>query len=111
MVGQSCTVLGRGALGPVRFRGASFCRGRRVTFHVHHSVGICQDRWVQLPGQYITLPRPWLLLFMESSVSWDLRPHVPEMWGLSGLSSLVYVLGPGLCAGDRSRQGGGSRCR
>ena len=29
----------------------------------------------------------------------DLRSHVPQMWGSSSSSSLVYVLGPGLCGG------------
>ena len=47
-------------------------------------MGIPQVRWVHLARQYIALPRPWLLLRMESSVSRDLRSHVPQMWGSSG---------------------------
>ena len=99
MYWQSCMVMGCGGVGPVRFRGASLCRGRRVTFHTHCSAGICQVRWVHLARQYIALARPWLRLRMESSLSRDLRPHLPQMWGLSGSSSLVYVSWPGLCGG------------
>ena len=43
MNGQSCMVVGRGGVGPVRFGGASLCWGRRVTFHVHRWAGMCQD--------------------------------------------------------------------
>ena len=32
-------------------------------------------------------------------MSRDLRSHVPQRWGSSGSSSLVYVSGPGLCWG------------
>ena len=99
MYGQSCRVVGRGEVGPLRFGGASLCWGRSVTFHSHRSVGIPQVRWVHLARQYIALPRPWLPLRMESSVSRDLRSHVPQRWGSSGSSSLVYVSGPGLCVG------------
>ena len=83
-------------MGPLQFGGASLCWGRSVTFHSHRSVGIPQVRWVQLARQYIPLPRPWLPLRIESSVSRDLRSHVQQRWGLSGSSSLVYVSGPGL---------------
>ena len=54
MYGQSCRVVGRGGVGPLR---------------------------------------------LESSVSRDLRSHVPQMWGSSGSSPLAYVSGPGLCVG------------
>ena len=91
--------MGRGGVGPMRFRGASLCWGHRLTFHVHRSAGICQVRWVHLARQYIALPRSRLRLRMQSSVSRDLRSHLPQMWGLSGWSSLVYVSGPGLCGG------------
>ena len=73
--------------------------GRSVTFHSHRSVGIFQVRRVHLARQYIALPRPWLPLRMESSVSRDLRSHVPQMWGLSGSSYVAYVSRPGLCGG------------
>ena len=99
MYGQSCRVVGRGGVGPLRFGGASLCWGRSVTFHSHRSVGIPQVRCVHLARQYITLPRPWLPVRMESSVSRDLRSHVPQMWGSSGSSSPVYVSRPGLCGG------------
>ena len=99
MYGQSCRVVGRGGVGPLRFGGASPCWGRSETFHSHRSVGIPQVRWVHLARQYIALPRPWLPLRMESSVSRDLRSHVPQMWGSSGSSSLAYVSRPGLCGG------------
>ena len=56
-------------------------------------------RCVHLAWQYIALPRPWLPLQMKSSASRDLHPPEPQMWGSSGLSSLVYVLWPGLCGG------------
>ena len=112
MYGQSCRVVGRGGAGPLRFWGASLCWGRSVTTHTHRSVGIPQVRWVHLARQYIALPRPWQLLRMESSVSRDLRSHVPQMWGSPGSSPLAYVSGPGLCGGGGcSRRGGGSRCR
>ena len=117
MYGQSCRVVGRGGLGPLRFGGASLCWGGRVTFHSHRSVGISLVRWVHLARQYIALPRSWLRLRRENSVSGDLRSHVPQLWGSSGSSSLVYVSGPGLCGGGgggggrRSRREGGSRCR
>ena len=81
MYRQSCMVKGGWGIGPVQFRGACLCWGRRGTFHTHCSVGICQVRWVHLARQYIALPRHWLRLRMESSVSRDLRPHVPHMWG------------------------------
>ena len=81
------------------FGGASLCWGRSVTFHVHRSAGICQVRWFHFARKYIALPRSWLRLQMESSVFRDLRSHVPQLWGSSGSSSLVYVLGPGLCWG------------
>ena len=99
MYGQSCIVMGRGGVVPVRFRGASLCRARRVTFHVHCSAGIYQVCWAHLARQYIALPRSWLGPQMVSSVSWDLRSHVPPMWGSSGSSSLVYWSRPGLCGG------------
>ena len=71
MYGQSCRVVGRGGVGPLRFGGASLCWGRSVTLHSHWSMGIPQDRWVHLARQYIALPSPWLPLRMESSVSKD----------------------------------------
>ena len=86
-------------MGPLRFRGASLCWGRSVTFHSHRSVGIPQVRWVHLARQYIALARPWLPLRMESSVSRDLRSHMPQMWWSCGSSSLVYVSRPELCVG------------
>ena len=73
--------------------------GRSVTFHSHRSVGIPQVRLVHLARQYIALLRPWLPLRMESSLSRDLRFHVPQRWGSSGSSSLVYVFRPGFCGG------------
>ena len=97
MYGQSSRVVGRGGVGPLRFGGASLCWGCSVAFHSHRSAGIPQVRWVHLARHYIALPRPWLPLRMESSVSRDLRPHVPQMWGSSGPSSLAYVLRSGLC--------------
>ena len=62
-------MVGRGGVGTLRFGRASLCWGRSVTFHSHRSVGIAQVRWVHLARQYIALPRPWLPLQMESSVS------------------------------------------
>ena len=59
MYGHSCRVVGRGGVGPLRFRGASLCWGRSVTTHTHQSVGIPQVRWFHLARQYIALPRPW----------------------------------------------------
>ena len=97
MYEQSCRVVGRGGVGPLRFGGASLCWGRSVTTHTHRSVGIPQVRWVHLERQYIALPRPWLPLRMESSVSRDLRSHVPQMWGSSRSSPLAYVSRPGSC--------------
>ena len=99
MYGKSCRVVGPGGVGPLQFGGASLCWGRSVTTHTHRSVGIPQVRWVYLARQYIVLPRPWLPLRMESSVSRDLRSHVPQMWGSPGSSPLAYVSGPGLCGG------------
>ena len=99
MYGQSCRVVGRGGVDPLRFWGGSLCWGRSVTLHSQRSVGIPQVRWVHLARQYIALPRPWLPLQMESSVSRDLRSHVPQMWGSSGSSPLAYVSRPGLCGG------------
>ena len=98
--------LGVGGVGPMRFRGVSLCWGRWLTFHVHCSAGICQVRLVHLARQYIALPRPRFRLWIESSVSRDLRPHLPQIWGVSGSSSLVYVLWPGLCGGGGSSQRG-----
>ena len=80
------------------FRGASLCWGRRLTFHVHR-VGICKHRWVRLARQYIALPRPWLPLRMERSVSRESCPHAHRMGGSSGSSSLVYGSGLGLWGG------------
>ena len=99
MYGQSCREVGRGAVGPLRFGGASLCWGRSVTFHSHRSAGIPQVSWVHLARQYIALPRPWLPLRMESNVSRDLRSPIPQRWGSSGSSPLVYVSRPGLCGG------------
>ena len=99
MYGQSCTEVGRGGVGPLRFRGASLCLGRRLTFHSHRSMGIPQVRWVHLTRQYIALRRPWLPLQMESSVSRDLCSHVPQRRGSSGSSPLVYVSWFGLFGG------------
>ena len=98
-MGRAVGWWGVGGLGPLRFGGASLCWGRSLTTHTHRSVGIPQVRWVHLARQYIALPRPWLPLRMESSVSRDLRSHVPQMWGSSGSSSLAYVSRPGLCRG------------
>ena len=99
MNGQSCRQVGRGGVLPVQFGRASFCWGRRVTFHVHRSAGICQDHWVHLARQYIALPRLWLPLRMESSVSRDFRSHLPWIWESSRSSTLVYVPGTGLFVG------------
>ena len=71
-------------MGPLRLGGASLCWGRSMSFHSHRSAGIPQVRWVHLARQYIALPRPWLPLRMESSVSRDLRSHVRQRWGSSG---------------------------
>ena len=97
MYGQSCRVMGRGGVGPLLFGGASICWGRNVTLHSHRSVGISQVRWVHSARRYIALPRSWWHLRTESSVSRALRSGVPQRWGLSGSSSLVYMSGPGLC--------------
>ena len=86
MYGQSCRVVGRGGVAPLLFGGASLGWRRSLTLHSHRSVKIPQVRWVHLARQYIALPRPWLPLRMESSVSRDLRSHVPQMWGSSGSS-------------------------
>ena len=99
MYGQSCRVVGRGGVGPLRFGGASLCWGRSVTTHTHRFVGIPQVRWVHLARQYIALPRPWQVLRMESSVSRDLGSHVPQILGSSASSPLAYVSGPGPCGG------------
>ena len=99
MYGRSCSVVGRGGVGPLRFGGHSLCWGRSLTFDSHRSVGIFKVRWVNLARQYIALPRLWLPLQMESSVSRNLRSHVPQIWGSSGSSSLGYVSGPALCGG------------
>ena len=53
-------------------------------------MGISKVRWVHLARQYIALPRFWLRLRMESSVSRDWRSRVPQMWGSSGSSCLVH---------------------
>ena len=99
MYGQSCRVVGRGGVGPLRFGGASLCWGRSLTTHTHRSVEIPQVRWVHLARQYIALPRPWQPLRMETRVSRDLRSQVTQMWGSSGSSPLAYVSGPALCVG------------
>ena len=70
-----------------------------MTLHSHRCVGIPEVCWVHLARQYIALPRPWLALRMENSVSRDLRSHVLQMWGSSYSSPLVYVSRPGLCGG------------
>ena len=92
-------MVGRWGVGPLPFGGASLCWGRSVTLHSHRSVGIPQVRWIHLARQYIALPRPWLPLRMESSVSRDWCSHVPQMWGSSGSSPLEYISRPGLCRG------------
>ena len=46
MYGQSCRVVGRGGVGPLRFGGASLSCGRSVTTHTHRSVGVPQVCWV-----------------------------------------------------------------
>ena len=99
MYGHCCREVGRGGAGRLQFRGASLCWGRSVTFHSHRSVGIPQVRWVRLARQYIALPRTWLPLRMESSVSRDLRSHVAQSWGSSGWSPLAYMSWSGLCGG------------
>ena len=73
MYGQSSRVVRRGGVGPLQFGRASLCWARSVTFHSHRSVGISQVRCVHLAMQYSTLPRPWLPLRMESSLSRDLH--------------------------------------
>ena len=105
-MGRAVGWWGAGGWVPCGSGGASLCWGRSVTFHSHRSVGISQVRWVHLARQHIALPRPWLPLRMESSVSRDLRFQVPQMSGLSALSSLVYVSGPGLCGGGGGVVGG-----
>ena len=99
MYGQSCRVVGRGGGGSPAVWGGFPLLGAQRDRHTHRSVGIPQVRWVHLARQYIALPRLWLLLRMESSVSRDLRSHVPQMWGSSGSSPLAHVSGPGLCGG------------
>ena len=82
MYGQSRRLVGRGVVVPLRFGGGFLCWGRSVTFQSQRSAGIPQVRWVHLARQYSALPRPWLPLRMESSVSRDLCSHVPHRWGL-----------------------------
>ena len=83
---------GRGGVGPLRFGGDSLCWGRSVTFHSHRSVGIPKVRCVHLARQHIALPRPWLPLRMDSSVSRDLRSHVSQMWESSDSLSRPMIL-------------------
>ena len=99
MYGQSCREVGRGGLGPLRFGGASLCWGRSVTFHSHWSAAIPKVRGVHLAREYIALSRPRLPLRMESSVSGHLPSQVPQKWGSSGSSSLVYLSRPWYCGG------------
>ena len=105
MYGQSCRVVGRGGVGPLRFGGASLCWGRSVTTHTNRSVGILQVRWVHLARQYIALPRPWLPLQMESSSSRDLRPACPRCGGHPGRPPWRTCRGLG-CVGGGGVVGG-----
>ena len=112
MYGPSCRVVGRGGgVGLLRFGGASLCGGRSVIFHSQRSVGIPEVRWVHFARQYIALPKPWLPLRMESSVSRDLRSHVPQKWGFQARPPWCTCRGPGFVWGGCSWRGGGSRCR
>ena len=85
MKGQSCMVMGRRGVGPMRFRGASLCWGRRVTFEAHRWAVTYQDHWVHLARHTKALVG---VTDGEQHLQ-KLVPHVPQMWGSSGLSPLV----------------------
>ena len=95
MYGQSFREVGRLGLGPLQYGGGSLCWGRSVTICSHRSVKIPQVRSVHLARQYIALPRPWLPLRIESSVSRDLGSHVPQRWGSPAHPPLCTCRGRG----------------
>ena len=67
MYGQSCRVVGRGGMGPLRLGGSSLCWGRSVTFHSHRQRGPQVPPW---PGGC------WRRRWRVISSSWLWRPLV-----------------------------------
>ena len=90
MYGQSCRVVGRGGVGPLRFWGASLCWGRSVTTDTHRSLGIPQVCWVHLARQKL---RPTKALAAaadrEQRVQGFAFPRAPDV-------GVVRVVPPGV---------------
>ena len=90
MYGQSCRVVGRGGVGPLRFGGASLCWGRSVTNHTHRSVGIPQGPLGPL-GEAIHRPTKALAAAAdgEQRVQGFAFPRAPDV-------GVVRVVPPGV---------------
>ena len=99
MYGQSCRVVGRGGVGFLRFGGASLCWGAQRD-HPHPPVRGDPRGLLGPLGEAIHRPTKALAAAADGEQRvQDLRSHVPQMWGSSGSSPLVYVSRPGLCGG------------
>ena len=90
MYGQSCRVVGRGWVGPLRFGEASLCWGRSVTTHTHRSVGIPQNPLGPL-GEAIHCPTKALAAAAdgEQRVQGFAFPRAPDV-------GVVRVIPPGV---------------
>ena len=99
MYGQSCRVVGRAGVGPLRFWGASLCWGRSVTTHTHRSVGIPQVRWIHLARQYITLQRPGCCCGWRAACPGICVHTCPRCGGRPGRPPSRTCRGPGCLGG------------
>ena len=101
MYGHSCGVVGRGGVGPSRFRGASLCWGSSVTTHTHRSVGIPRGPLGPL-GEAIHCPTKALAAAAdgEQRVQGCGFPRAPDL-------GVVRVVPPGVRVGAWVVWGGG----
>ena len=102
MYGQSCSDVGCGGSGPLRFWGASLCWGHSLTFHSHRSVGFVPDPFRPL-GKVIHRLAKVLIVAAdgEQRVQAPVLPRAPDL-------GVVRLVLPGVSVEARVVRGGGT---
>ena len=111
MYGQSCRVVGRGRVGPLRFGGASLCWGRSVTVHATSPWGSPRSIGSTWRGNTSPYKGPGCRCGWRAACPRICVPRCPRCGGRPVRPPWRTCRGLGCVRGGCSRQGGGSRCR